>query len=166
MLLCGLCDAGKTTLLCTLATGASPKTTTSLQHSVLSLPLSAQGLQGTVTLVDVPGHPRIRGSSLQQFQELTAAIAFLVDAVQFPNNSRLVADYLYEVLIHPVFKERRVPVLVVCNKFDIITASPINKIKSTLESELYVFLILFLSCSSLFSNLFFFLLGKRFERPE
>ena len=67
--------------------------------------LSWQGQGGKVVdLVDVPGHPKVRGKA-QQFYGRTRSIVFLVDAVDFMAQKSEVAEQLYEVIsyLYPWF---------------------------------------------------------------
>ena len=57
----------------------------------------SQGSAGKVVdLVDVPGHPKVRGKAVQ-FYNRAMKIMFLVDAVDFMAQKTDVAEQLYEV---------------------------------------------------------------------
>ena len=58
VLICGVCDSGKTTLLAQLVVGKPMETYTSMVHNVF--PLEVLG-KPSLNLIDVPGHERIRG---------------------------------------------------------------------------------------------------------
>ena len=47
-------------------------------------------------LIDVPGHPKVRGKGVQLYNT-ARAILFLVDAVDFMAQKTMVAEHLYEV---------------------------------------------------------------------
>lgn len=55
------------------------------------------GSKKAFELVDVPGHPKVRGTASQFFGR-TRKIVFLVDAVEFMGQKSDVAEQLYEVL--------------------------------------------------------------------
>lgn len=53
-------------------------------------------MQRSVEVVDIPGHPKVRGEATR-FYARTKAILFLVDAVDFMAQKTAVAEQLYEV---------------------------------------------------------------------
>ena len=64
------------------------------------------------------------------------AIVFVVDSLTFRQEFREVAEFLYELLTSKKAARGAVPLLVACNKQDIVTASDIATIKKLLLSEL------------------------------
>ena len=58
VLITGICDSGKTTILCQLVAGSTRQTYTSMQHNTFPFPVDNKP---AVQLVDVPGSDRVRG---------------------------------------------------------------------------------------------------------
>ena len=58
VLITGICDSGKTTILSQLVSGKTGQTYTSMNHNRFSLPVENKA---AVELVDVPGSDRVRG---------------------------------------------------------------------------------------------------------
>ncbi|KAK4650004.1 hypothetical protein QC762_703270 [Podospora pseudocomata] len=115
-------------------------------------------------LVDTPGHPKLRASSLARLNSAEPtiksslvsdggakskikAVVFMVDAAALADGDALpsTAEYLYDVLLtlQKRFHSRNgsrapasMPVLVAANKLDLFTALPAALVKSNLEAEL------------------------------
>jgi signal recognition particle receptor subunit beta len=83
----------------------------------------------------MPGHDRIR-YRYSDFLPVTRSIVFVVDSTTLSRQIRPVAEYLYDVLAKSEVQKQRTPILIACNKSDMITALPVEKIKLMLESEL------------------------------
>ena len=58
VLITGICDSGKTTILSQLVSGRTVQTYTSMNHNKFPLPVENKA---AVELVDVPGSDRVRG---------------------------------------------------------------------------------------------------------
>ncbi|KAG1460031.1 hypothetical protein G6F56_006039 [Rhizopus delemar] len=89
----------------------------------------------TFDLVDLPGHERVRFRYID-FLPVTQSIVFVVDSTTLNKQIRSVAEYLYDVLAKPQVQKNRTPVLIACNKSDMITALPTEKIRLMLETEM------------------------------
>ncbi|KAI0005987.1 signal recognition particle receptor beta subunit-domain-containing protein [Russula compacta] len=89
----GIPDAGKTAILSTLAYGQTLPSHTSLQTNTCAFSLNRKA----ITLVDVPGHPRVRAQFLEHLPD-AKAIVFVVDASNISRNGPIVAEYLHRVL--------------------------------------------------------------------
>lgn len=83
----------------------------------------------------MPGHDRIR-FRYADFLPVTRSIVFVVDSTTISRQIRPVAEYLYDVLAKTIVQSQRTPVLIACNKSDMITALPVEKIKVMLETEM------------------------------
>jgi signal recognition particle receptor subunit beta len=70
-------------------------------------------------VVDIPGHQRVR-YMLRDYLPGASAIVFLVDSVNF--EVRPVAEYLYDLFTNKIIRKKKMPILIACNKKDIITA--------------------------------------------
>ncbi|KAI7841678.1 hypothetical protein COHA_004545 [Chlorella ohadii] len=141
VLLVGPCDAGKTTLFHQLVEGSTHLgTVASMQANEASGPLASEKASHPgarpVTLVDVPGHPRVRGA-MERYADRAAGLVFVVDSVDFMPRKTEAAEQLYEVLSQPALARRRTPVLLACNKQDMGSkAHTVDFIRKRLEREL------------------------------
>lgn len=86
VLLVGPCDAGKTTLFHQLTAGSTHQgTVASMTPNEAQGPLAGEaGAAATrpVLLVDVPGHPRVRGDA-ERYADRAAGVVFVLDSVDF-----------------------------------------------------------------------------------
>ena len=141
VLLCGACGAGKTCMFQTLRGGSPYLTTvTSMTENEARFPVEGKSAKRGVVrkqthLVDLPGHPRLRGM-LDKHAQGARAVVFVVDAVDFTAQRRAVAEHLFAVVSDPVVQRRRLPVLVACNKSEKITAHPADFVRKRLEKEI------------------------------
>ncbi|KAI0054016.1 P-loop containing nucleoside triphosphate hydrolase protein [Auriscalpium vulgare] len=139
-------DAGKTAVLSTLVYRQTLPSHTSLQTNTSVLTLLNNK---TVTLVDVPGHPRIRDQLLDHLSDAKAVI-FVVDASTVSRNGAAVAEHLHKVLhaITSLPPSHTPPaLLILAHKSDLLktgaasaAAVPdqlaINRVRTVLEREL------------------------------
>jgi len=140
ILLAGLSGAGKTVLFYQLRDGSTHQgTVTSMEPNedcfVLHSESSKKGNIKPVHVVDVPGHSRLR-TKLDEFLSQAAGIVFVVDALDFLPNSRATAEYLYDILTRAVVVKKKIPLLIVCNKVDKVTAHSMDFIRKQLEKEI------------------------------
>jgi len=133
VLICGVCDSGKTTLLSQLVVGKPVETYTSMVHNVF--PLAVQG-KPSLNLVDVPGHERIRGGVVEQFSKSARAIVYMVDSNTVTKQVRDVAEYLHSILANTTVNKNSPPLMVMCNKQDGGLAKTAQSIQTLLEKEL------------------------------
>ncbi|KAL4427612.1 hypothetical protein ABPG75_001701 [Micractinium tetrahymenae] len=142
VLLVGPCDAGKTTLFHQLLEGSTHLgTVASMQANVAEGVLASEkGVGGAAKkpfqLVDIPGHPRVRGQ-MERHAERAAGVVFVVDSVDFMPRKTEAAEQLYEVLSQAALARRRAPVLLACNKQDMGSkAHTVDFIRKRLEKEI------------------------------
>lgn len=139
VLLVGPCNAGKTTLFYALRDGTTHLgTVASMQENEdwCQIKNVAGKVVGSVRLVDIPGHPRLRFKS-EQYLTDAAAVVLLVDAADITPHKTEAAEELFEVLTHAAVVRRRTPILVACNKMDLETqAHSVDFIRRTLEKQL------------------------------
>ncbi|KAI9315187.1 signal recognition particle receptor beta subunit-domain-containing protein [Dichotomocladium elegans] len=131
ILLLGISDAGKTALYTRLRYGKFVPTVTSMKENEGPLVVGSK----TFDLVDIPGHERVR-LRYTEFLPVTRSIVFLVDSTTIARQVREVGEYLYNVLAERKVQQQSIPVLIVCNKADMITALPKEKIIQRLEAEM------------------------------
>ncbi|XP_051114392.1 uncharacterized protein LOC127240012 [Andrographis paniculata] len=140
IVLTGLSGSGKTVLFYQLRDGSSHQgTVTSMEQNegtfVLHSETSKKGKVKPVHIVDVPGHSRLR-PKLDEFLLQAAAMVFVVDAVEFLPNVRAASEYLYDILTKASVVKKKIPLLVLCNKVDKVTAHTKDFIRKQLEKEI------------------------------
>jgi len=141
----GTPDAGKTAILSTLAYGQTLASHSSLQTNTCTLSLNKK----STTLVDVPGHPRVRAQFREHLPD-ARAIVFVVDASNISRNGSIVAEHLHQIL-HAVVSippsQNPPAMLIVAHKCDLLKTGSvsatssleqlaINRVRTVLEREL------------------------------
>ncbi|KIM87256.1 hypothetical protein PILCRDRAFT_64446, partial [Piloderma croceum F 1598] len=134
LLLVGPPDGGKTAILSTLVYKETLPTHTSLQINS--------------SIVDIPGHPRVRDQFQEHLQDAKALI-FVVDASTVSRNGAAVAEHLHHVLhaLTSLPPSQTLPrLMILAHKSDLLKASAssattpsvqaINRVKTILEREL------------------------------
>ncbi|KAI4328210.1 hypothetical protein L6164_020582 [Bauhinia variegata] len=139
IVLTGLTGSGKTVLFYQLRDGSSHLgTVTSMEPNdgtfVLHSETTKKGKIKPVHVVDVPGHSRLR-SKLDEYLPQAAAIVFVVDALDFLPNCRAASEYLYDILTKGSVVKKKIPLLILCNKTDKVTAHTKEFIRRQLEKE-------------------------------
>ncbi|KAA1479209.1 P-loop containing nucleoside triphosphate hydrolase protein [Dentipellis sp. KUC8613] len=146
VLLLGPTDAGKTSILSSLIYRQVLHTHVSLQTNISSI-LLPNG--HTLPVIDVPGHPRMRGQ-FQEYLSNARAVVFVVDASNVSRIGPSVAEHLHLVLNALVSLPPSVPVppvLILAHKCDALTNSKISgisglqdlavtRVRTVLEREL------------------------------
>jgi len=144
LLLVGPPDGGKTAILSMLVYDQALPTHTSLQVNASSV---AVPRKKPLTVVDIPGHPRIRNQVNEHITN-SKAIAFVVDASTISRNGPVVAEHLHIILnaITSLPPSQVLPsLLILAHKSDLvksgttsstIEALAINRVKTILEREL------------------------------
>jgi len=140
VLLVGLCNVGKTVLFLQLRDGKFRTTQTSMKENRDTFEVhSNHAKEGkrkkTITVVDVPGHQRLR-STLHDFLPTARSLVLVVDAVDFAEQTRPTAELLYDLLTNKNVTARKLPILIACNKKDLMTAVSNDYIKTQLEKEI------------------------------
>eukprot|EP00330_Aristerostoma_sp_ATCC50986_P011308 CAMPEP_0114578474 /NCGR_PEP_ID=MMETSP0125-20121206/3010_1 /TAXON_ID=485358 ORGANISM="Aristerostoma sp., Strain ATCC 50986" /NCGR_SAMPLE_ID=MMETSP0125 /ASSEMBLY_ACC=CAM_ASM_000245 /LENGTH=146 /DNA_ID=CAMNT_0001768573 /DNA_START=8 /DNA_END=448 /DNA_ORIENTATION=+ len=110
----GECGSGKTSLLYYLETKNLPKTTSSIQENEVKLTLKSDEKEISVPAIDVPGHHHLRNIFFDRITE-AKAIILTIDSSE-KNQIPGTADYLYKILVNPVYRESDIPILIVLNK--------------------------------------------------
>ncbi|PIA47048.1 hypothetical protein AQUCO_01400034v1 [Aquilegia coerulea] len=102
---------------------------------VLHSESSKMGKVKPVHVIDVPGHSRLR-TKLDGCLPQAAGLVFVVDALDFLPNCRGAAEYLYDILTKARVVNKKIPVLLLCNKTDKVTAHTKEFIRKQLEKEI------------------------------
>jgi signal recognition particle receptor subunit beta len=132
-LLTGLPFAGKTAIYYMINNDKVVETVTSIKENEANIVLS-EG-KSPVHIVDIPGHERLR-FKFSEFMPIARAIIFVVDSSTVSRQTRLLAEYLYDILADKFAQEERIPVLIACNKSDLLTAFDKERIQTLLEEEI------------------------------
>eukprot|EP00048_Salpingoeca_helianthica_P016131 m.230605 g.230605 ORF g.230605 m.230605 type:complete len:244 (-) comp18097_c0_seq1:30-761(-) len=131
LLLAGPSGGGKTLLFVQLTRGTFVETHTSMDENVGSVSREKGGL----TLVDVPGHERLRGSSLEKHVNDTRGVVFVVDSAKIGKEDILkAAQYLFDLLSKPALKG--IKILLFFNKQDTASARSATAVVDALQKEL------------------------------
>ncbi|KAG2224784.1 hypothetical protein INT45_005308 [Circinella minor] len=131
ILLLGATDAGKTQLYTQLRFEKKTSTVTSMKENEGPVTLKNK----TYELVDIPGHERVRFHYID-YLPVTRSIVFVVDSTTVARQIRIVGEYLYNILAQQQVQKQHIPILIACNKTDLITALPKDKIQQRLEVEI------------------------------
>lgn len=140
IVLTGLSGSGKTVLFYQLRDGSSHQgTVTSMDPNegtfVLHSEINKKGKIKPVHIVDVPGHSRLR-PKLDEFLPQAAAIVFVVDALEFLPNCRAASEYLFDIFTKASVVKKKIPLLILCNKTEKVTAHTKEFIRKQLEKEI------------------------------
>ncbi|KAF8399674.1 hypothetical protein HHK36_015545 [Tetracentron sinense] len=140
IVLAGLSGSGKTVLFFQLRDGSSHHgTVTSMDPNEGTFAIYPDSTKKAkiklVHVVDVPGHSRLR-PKVNEYLPQAAGLVFVVDALEFLPNCRAAAEYLYDILTKASVVKRKIPVLILCNKTDKVTAHTKEFIRKQLEKEI------------------------------
>ncbi|RYR53610.1 hypothetical protein Ahy_A06g028798 isoform B [Arachis hypogaea] len=140
IVLTGLSGAGKTVLFYQLRDGSiHGGTVTSMEPNEETFVLHSETTEKRKTkpvhVVDVPGHSRLR-PKLDEYLPQAAGIVFVVDALDFLPNCRSASEYLYDILTKGSIVKKKIPLLILCNKTDKVTAHTKEFIRRQMEKEM------------------------------
>ncbi|KAF5298171.1 hypothetical protein FQA39_LY02595 [Lamprigera yunnana] len=90
---------------------------------------------GTLRIIDIPGHERLRGRFFEQYKSLARGLVYIVDSITLQKDVRDAAEFLYNILCECT-SLKNTPVVIVSNKQDMPLAKTSTVIKSMLEKEL------------------------------
>ncbi|XP_004489822.1 uncharacterized protein [Cicer arietinum] len=140
IVLTGLSGSGKTVIFYQLRDGSTHQgTVTSMEPNedtfILHGETTKKGKIKPVHIVDVPGHSRLR-PKLDEYLPQAAGIVFVVDALDFLPNCRAASEYLYDLLTKGSVVRKKIPLLILCNKTDKVTAHTKEFIRRQLEKEI------------------------------
>ncbi|KAE9597014.1 hypothetical protein Lal_00007229 [Lupinus albus] len=140
IVLTGLSGSGKSVLFYQLRDGSTHQgTVTSMEPNegtfVLHGETTKKGKIKPVHIVDVPGHSRLR-PKLDEYLPQAAGAVFVVDALDFLPNCRAASEYLYDLLTKGSIVKKKIPLLILCNKTDKVTAHTKEFIRRQMEKEI------------------------------
>ena len=131
VLLTGLCDSGKTLTFSQLVHGKYVSTQTSMKENVGDYLIK----NGSLRIIDIPGHERLRDRFFDQYKSSLVGLVYVVDSVTLQKDVRDAAEFLYNLLSECITLSVA-SVLIVCNKQDLELSKTATVIKSMLEKEL------------------------------
>ncbi|KAI8998188.1 signal recognition particle receptor beta subunit-domain-containing protein [Gaertneriomyces semiglobifer] len=138
-LLAGLSGSGKTVLYLQLRYGQVVETHTSLQENTASIPRSPSQKRKSkpraAHIVDLPGHEKLR-FKYAEYIASAAGVVFIVDSTTIARQVRQAAEYLYDILANRYTQRNEIPLLILCNKCDVLLALKEDRIKALLEEEI------------------------------
>ena len=100
---------------------------------ILDLP---QQRKKPVSVLDLPGHERIRYKFLDKHKESAMGIVYVLDAATITKCIRDATEFLFRILSDPMIHSNRTPVLIICNKQDLNLAKGSSVIERELAKEI------------------------------
>merc|ERR1712228_79055 len=135
VLLMGPCDAGKSLMFLRLVHKQFAMTCTSVKDNKGHF--IAKIKDKILTMVDIPGHERLRAQYLDEYGASALGVVFVVDSSTISRKTVAdVAEFLFSILTDPVVFKNRPRVLIACNKQDHDMAKRRTAVKSMLETEI------------------------------
>jgi signal recognition particle receptor subunit beta len=135
VLLVGPCGGGKTVLAYRLQSDKVVLTVTSIKPHTVQLKADSAKDGAGVSLVDFPGHPRLKSQLASDYLPRAKKVVFVLDAVSTMSKLREAAELMYDMFTDPCFENNGPPVLVACNKCDAPGALPALRLKLKLQEE-------------------------------
>jgi len=135
IIILGSVNSGKTVLFLQIRDKKFRETHTSMKQNEDTFPIETERGTKTVSLVDIPGHSRVR-NLFTDYLPVGIGVVYVVDAVDFDNQIRTVAEFLFDIITNKTFSKRRIPLQIACNKSDMLTARTKEFIKRELEKEI------------------------------
>jgi len=135
ILLMGPCDAGKSLMFLRLVHKQYARTCTSIKDNKGHF--IAKIRDKILTVVDIPGHERLRSQYLDEYGAAALGIVFVVDSSTISRKTVAdVAEFLYSILTDAVVFGNKPRVVIACNKQDHDMAKRHTAVKSMLETEI------------------------------
>ena len=138
VMLFGPMGAGKTSMYLHLRFGRAIPSHTSMQLTSATFAPKCEGASGShkpITVVDVPGEPRLNYQLLAELSSATVLVCVL-DATRLPTHAKEAAQVLYDVLTHETVQRRAPALVIAANKSDVRGAASPDSVRATLETEL------------------------------
>lgn len=132
----GCKGSGKTALVDKLIFGLDSTTVTSMKERIMKAVTfhSSNESCKPFDLAELPGHERLKGARNNHLPK-AGCIVFVVDAANFVVRDS--AEFLYDILVHPFVDDHAPPILLLCNKSDLVADGfSSDNMKAMLEAEL------------------------------
>lgn len=121
-LLLGTMGSGKTALYFKLKQGVFRETYTSMkENDATFVPVGLEGKVSAQRFVDLPGHASQR-VKLDAIKPTAKGVVFVVDATT-PDALAKVSQFLYTLLVDPIFVARRTPFFIAVSKQEMVNSS-------------------------------------------
>lgn len=105
-----------------------------MQENIGNLSVGEQSKK-SVTILDLPGHERIRYKCLDKHKASAIGIVYVLDAAAITKGIRDATEFLFRILSDPTIHSNRTPVMIVCNKQDLTLAKGASVIERELAKE-------------------------------
>eukprot|EP00096_Caligus_rogercresseyi_P008409 TRINITY_DN27157_c0_g1_i1.p1 TRINITY_DN27157_c0_g1~~TRINITY_DN27157_c0_g1_i1.p1 ORF type:complete len:227 (+),score=59.01 TRINITY_DN27157_c0_g1_i1:81-761(+) len=128
----GPTDTGKTAIFMKLLHGFNEETFTSLTCNKGNYKLKDSGVE--ISVVDIPGHERIRRGFVDKLKGKSPAVAYVLDASTFESKLRDAGEFLCELLKDPALGLNNFAII--CNKQDLPNSKGVSIIRQRLEEEI------------------------------
>ncbi|XP_013420918.1 signal recognition particle receptor subunit beta-like [Lingula anatina] len=135
ILMMGACDGGKTLMFSRLTANKYVETYTSIKENTGNYELTGDKT-GTLRMIDLPGHERLRSQYFDQYKASARGIMFVVDSASLQKDIKDVAECLYTILTDGFVSSAAVPILIACNKQDLTLAKGAKVVQKQLEKEM------------------------------
>lgn len=138
VVLFGPMGGGKTSMYLHLRFGRVIPSHTSMQLTSATFAPKCEGASGSdkpITVVDVPGEPRLNYQLLAELSSASVLVCVL-DATKLPTHAKEAAQVLYDVLTHESVQRRSPALVIAANKSDVRGAASPDTVRATLETEL------------------------------
>jgi len=140
ILIIGTHNAGKTVLFQQLRDGKFVNSYTSMKENEDSFVLhsnatNAGSSKREVHVVDIPGSERLRPLMLD-FLPITTGIVYVIDSVEFESEVRVVSQFIYYVLTNKIVHRNKIPIIIACNKKDLVISHDQAFVVAHLEREI------------------------------
>lgn len=136
VVLCGPSGAGKTAILGVLYNEKWHDTVSSFVPTEVACDFEDDGRTRRAAVIDVPGHDGLRGV-LSQVVRDSKCIVVVVDASTVTTTDlTATASILHDVLVSKEVNKQETPILVACNKSDLMTSTSAASIEKALAREL------------------------------
>ena len=132
VVLVGVTDSGKTKLFYNLVTHELVSTVTSQARNEFLLRVGDR----FINLIDMPGHPRVR-TEVMNTVKTCDVILFVLDSATVLKEQMMnhISNLLYDILSLEEVIKRKLPVLVVCGKSDMVGARDPDVVREEMEKE-------------------------------
>ena len=137
VVLFGPMGGGKTSMYLHLRFGRAIPSHTSMQLTSATFAPKCEGASGSdkpLTVVDVPGEPRLNYQLLAELSSASVLVCVL-DATKLPTHAKEAAQVLYDVLTHESVQRRAPALVIAANKSDVRGAASPDTVRATLETN-------------------------------
>lgn len=113
------------------------KLLTSMKVNEGKFPIAQEvtGIQGPIRVLDLPGHPRLKGHVIQ-FLPQARCVVLMVDAARLASQARRTAELLFDILVNPDVVAHEPPILIFANKSDFSSAISTAIVRIRLQNEM------------------------------